>query len=137
MSIKESGLYPILAAALCCLVVICFFISGKHHDSFFAVSMLIIALVGIACFVVSIKHHGNTLIQMDHDTLVVKDQKFGYFEISSVETNYRGFNSDSPREIIISTTQGAVVTVDVSYVRESPNHICERIKSELHRKSGQ
>jgi hypothetical protein len=134
MSVKESGLYPILASALCCLVVLFFFISGKHHDPFFAVSMLIIALVGIACFGVSIKHHGNTLIQMDHDTLVAKDQKFRYSEISSVVTNYRGFNSDSPREIIISTTQGAIVTVNVSYVRDSPNLICERIKSELHRK---
>jgi hypothetical protein len=131
MIIRESGLYSLIAGVICILVVIFTIIFKGYNDKWMIISNIFFVFVGITCLFCSLKKNGKILIAIDQNIIIIDGKEYNIDDIKKVSTNYRGFNSDSPKELFFTTVKGSIVKVDVSYVRSSPFNICKRINEYL------
>ena len=133
MTLKESGLYLFLLGSVCFLISGGVFTFGKDLDIWVKFSLVIFVILGIIFLILGIRHNSKIIVEISEAEIVLAGRVIPIVKIDRVSTAYRGFNTDSFRNLVFDVSGETSISIDISYVRGSPIEICNRINSMIWR----
>lgn len=133
MTLKESGLYLFLLGGICFLISGGVLTLGVNLDIWVKFSLAIFVIFGIMFLILGFRHNSKIIAEVSETEIVLAGRVIPIAKIDRVTTAYRGFNTDSFRNLIFDISGETSIKLDISYVRGSPIEICNRINSMIRR----